>query len=81
MQCGHFFSRSHKTIRWDERNTEVQCVGCNIFKHGNTAIYALRLQEKYGQGILKALEMSKNEQKVYTSKEFVDLIIYYKSKI
>lgn len=42
-QCGHYVKRSHLYLRWDERNTRVQCVECNEMKHGNMAEYTKRL--------------------------------------
>lgn len=29
LDCGHFFSRSCKSLRWDHRNARPQCKGCN----------------------------------------------------
>ena len=54
-QCGHYMSRSHTNTRYNEKNCHCQCVACNIFKYGNMQIYAIRLQNQYGQGILKEL--------------------------
>lgn len=32
LTCGHLFSRSHYSTRWDLKNVYTQCWGCN-FKH------------------------------------------------
>ena len=34
QQAGHFQSRRHHSTRWDEKNVQVQCKSCNIFKSG-----------------------------------------------
>lgn len=77
QQCGHYVSRSVKSLRFYEKNTHVQCVGCNIFKHGAPDEYALALQLKYGDGILKELNQIKNQSKKYTVLELQGLIQFY----
>ena len=47
MQCGHFQSRKHLTTRWDLKNCQVQCSGCNIFKSGEQYKFSLALDSKY----------------------------------
>jgi len=32
IQCGHLFSATKNSTRWDEKNAHAQCRGCN-FKH------------------------------------------------
>lgn len=54
MHCGHFVSRSHLYTRFDEDNVRPQCVGCNIFGNGKTAVFATRL-ERENPGIVKEL--------------------------
>ena len=51
QQAGHFQSRRHYATRWDERNVQVQCVGCNMFKGGEQFLFAKALDNKYYAGI------------------------------
>ena len=51
QQAGHFQSRRHYATRWDERNVQVQCVGCNMFKAGEQFLFAKALDDKYYAGI------------------------------
>jgi hypothetical protein len=81
MQCGHFFTRSRMATRWNEINCHCQCVGCNIFKGGNTAEYACRLEKEYGQGIIQKLRKESLKVKQYKTGELEKLIEYYKKKI
>lgn len=60
MQCGHYISRRHKSTRWYEKNTKVQCVGCNVFNQGNGPAFAQHLIKDYGPSILEELEIKKN---------------------
>lgn len=77
MQNGHYVSRAHNNTRFDDFNCHVQCAGCNIFKSGNMDMYALRLQEKYGDGVLQELNRRKNIIKQFTVPELETLIKQY----
>jgi hypothetical protein len=54
MQCGHFQSRRHHSNKMDEKNCQVQCVACNMFKSGEQYKFGLSLDSKYGKELLKS---------------------------
>lgn len=81
MQCGHYVSRSYTNLRFDERNCNAQCVGCNVFKYGNLTVYALKLIDKYGVEILDTLDRTKRIERRFTVKELEDMIQQYKLKL
>lgn len=54
--CGHF---RHGSLDFDRRNTHAQCKKCNLYLSGNLDNYALKLEAKYGQGILQELDKAK----------------------
>lgn len=76
-QLGHYVSRKHMSLRFDPRNCHVQGAECNIFRHGALDVYALALQEKYGEGILKELNQIKNQTKQWKAGELQELIKKY----
>lgn len=78
IQNGHYISRAINILRYDERNCNAQCVGCNVFKHGNIPEYAIRLQEKYGDGILQELHRIKQQFHQFTRQELEAIIEKYK---
>ena len=80
MQNGHFISRSHNAMRFDERNCNCQCVGCNVFKSGNMPAYAINLQSKYGNEILKTLYKAGQKVKQFSVPELKKMIQKYKDK-
>ena len=80
-QCGHYVSRRYNSLRFDSRNCHCQCAGCNVFKHGNMDIYALRLIRKYGSNILEDLNGDKLKSKKFTASELEELIKHYKELI
>lgn len=77
MQNGHFVSRVHNSLRFDERNCNCQCPGCNVFKHGNMDVYALRLTQKYGPSILAELNVEKRKIKQFTREDLLTIINTY----
>lgn len=81
MQNGHFIPRQYNNTRYDERNCNAQCYACNMLYGGQPDIYALRLQEKYGEGILKELNATRNKVKQWTVPELEKLIEEYKQKL
>lgn len=47
MHNGHYVRRGALFLRFDPRNTRIQCPGCNVFKDGNMAEYTRRLEEEH----------------------------------
>lgn len=80
-QCGHYVSRTYLSLRFDHRNTAIQCYSCNVCKHGSLDEYALWLIGEYGNGILEELNRKKWEQKKYSRLEYEMFIKIYKDKI
>lgn len=85
-QAGHFKHAPKKSVvSYDERNINGQCHSCNYYKSGNLAEYALRLEDKYGLGVIQELEQKKKrcdgmsilERKLW----FIDKIKELKGKI
>lgn len=46
--CGHLFTRSCHSVRWDGKNAEVQCSGCNFRHEFNAHIFTNAYINKYG---------------------------------
>jgi hypothetical protein len=62
LHCGHYWSRRHLSVRWEEANTEVQCYACNCMQEGNKPAFTIALIRKHGVGILDKLEWKKNNE-------------------
>ncbi len=77
LQCGHFMSRKNYSTRWDENNTRVQCVGCNMFKSGEQYVFGLKLGEELAQEMfLKSKQIVK-----FTTNDLIDKIDHFSSEI
>ena len=79
MQLGHYVSRSIKILRWDENNTRVQCVGCNIFKNGNVITFREYLVAELGEVKVKKLEQSRFKLFKPDRSWYLERIEHYKS--
>ena len=81
MQNGHFQSRKHLTTRWDLKNCQVQCVGCNMFKAGEQYKFSVALDSKYGEGTSEELEILATGTLKITRVEYKIFVAYYKSAV
>jgi hypothetical protein len=78
MQCGHFQSRRFLATRWDAKNCQVQCVGCNMFKSGEQWQFGMQLNAKYGAGTSAELEYVAKQSLKLKGWEYEGEIAYYK---
>jgi hypothetical protein len=81
MQNGHFQSRKHLTTRWDLKNCQVQCVGCNMFKAGEQYKFSIALDAKYGEGTAEELELLARTIMKVSRIDYEDKISYYKDAV
>lgn len=55
--AGHFVSRGHKVVRFNEQNVNLQCAfRCNKMNSGEYEKYRLALKDKYGDDVPEELE-------------------------
>ena len=80
-QAGHFVSRKTNKLRYDERNVNLQCVGCNMFKSGEQYIYGKEIDQKYGDGIAEELMSQRNDTHKFTITELEEIIKYSKDNL
>ena len=77
LQAGHFMSRKHYSTRWDERNVEVQCVGCNVYRYGEQYKFSKFLGDELADELL-ALS---RETRKFSNIELQEMIDIFKEKI
>lgn len=79
MDCGHFMSRKHYATRWDEKNCQVQCKYCNIFRHGEQFVFGENLDRVYGEGTSHQLLQESRTVVKLSNPDLVEKIEYYKA--
>jgi len=78
-QAGHYYSQGHHSaLRFNEINTNGQCVRCNCFLHGNLINYRGGLIKRYGEQKVILLETGKNKVKKWSRLELIAIIQMYK---
>lgn len=60
MQCGHFVTRAAAATRWSEQNTAAQCGKCNCFRGGESYLFGLEIDKKYGKGTADMLQIKRH---------------------
>lgn len=81
LQCGHFQSRKHYSTRWNEKNCQVQCAGCNVFRYGEQYKFGLYLNKKYGNNISEKLMNEARRTIKLSNFELQEIIDHYKNEI
>lgn len=79
QQAGHFV-HGHN-MDFVKENIHCQCVKCNFFKSGNLIEYAIKLEKKYGYGIVQKLKHQGDQIKKWKVQELLDIIEENKKKI
>lgn len=84
-EAGHFLHNSDKAnqqlggneLWYDEINVNGQCGTCNRWHSGKRDIYAIKLEEKYGHGVLQDLYTKFRTVKKWTIPELLDIEAKY----
>lgn len=80
-EAGHYVPRVHKSVRFDERNVNLQCLKCNRELLGAIENYRVNLVKKIGEKEVIKLENLKNSIVKHSESDLRDMIKYYKQKI
>jgi len=77
IQAGHFMSRKHYSIRWDERNVKPQCVACNVYRAGEQYKYSIFL----GKELSNVLYLQSKDIVKFTNYELENMINDYSERL
>lgn len=56
LQCSHFYSRRYLSIRFDLRNCNAMCAGCNRRHNRDRQPYERYMLKRYGAGVIAELD-------------------------
>jgi hypothetical protein len=79
--AGHYVNRAVMSLRFDEKNVNMQCPHCNTYRVGNSVGYTLGLINKYGKDVIEYLAAAKRKSRKFTCEELEILIKLYKDKL
>lgn len=80
VDAGHFQTRAKYSTRWDERNVNAQCKGCNMVNGGQQYVHGLAIDKKFGEGTADELVILSNKIIKLSTREILDLAEEYKNK-
>ena len=81
LQCGHFMSRRFYSTRWDDKNCQVQCKGCNVFRYGEQFKFSVHLDKEYGEGTAEMLEYNSKQLLKISMPQLKLLILKYEELV
>lgn len=79
--AGHFVSRRHMSVRWNELNVHPQDAACNTFRDGALDEYSRYIIDTYGLDIFENLLRMKHQTKKWSRSELEELINEYSAKV
>lgn len=81
IQAGHFYSAGHHNhLRFNEHNTNGECLRCNYYLHGNLIKYRIGLEKKIGAEALRQLDFLASFRVAVKNDKFLYLEIIKKYK-
>jgi hypothetical protein len=81
IDAGHFYSRQHRSVRWDEMNVHPECRYCNRFNIDHHIGYFKFMLDRYGVYKMQELTDRKNTAKKWTREELQELIDIYTERV
>lgn len=86
LNSHHIFSRSNRSVRWDEANGVCLCVSHHTFNskfsaHKTPTEFTYWLENEYGKQFLDELRYKANQTKKWTKQEKEELLIELNEKI
>lgn len=79
--AGHYVNRKHMSLRFDEKNVNLQCRSCNRFDEGNMIGYNHGLIEKYGDKVISYLDIKRHNISKIGPTEYTVLIKHYQQEV
>ena len=77
--CGHYHSRRHMSVRYDDMNAHAECRACNRFSADHLIGYREHLIEKIGEAAYDMLSFRASQTKKWSDFELKELCKYYKA--
>src|SRR5215213_10883624 len=71
LQCSHFYSRRYLAVRFDLRNCNAMCAGCNRRHNEDPGPYFHFMLERYGGGAVAELDRPRRDRSKVTDEELL----------
>jgi len=81
LQCGHLFSRTHYSTRWDRRNVYAQCAGCNKLHNYDWFPMYEAACEVWGRDEISMMHFTFRKPKQFSNAELRTLLVAWRAKV
>lgn len=81
FDCGHFVSRSYKSVRWNEYNCALQCKRCNGYGAGEQYLFGKAIDKRWGVDTSAMLNEAKHQTYKADKLDLIEKINHYKQLI
>lgn len=81
LTCGHLFSRTNYSTRWDLGNCFTQCLSCNLRHEYSPAPFTIWYIKKYGMEEYEELNQQHTTARKWKDYELKELLEKYKSML
>lgn len=81
VDAGHFQTRTKYSTRWDERNVNAQCKGCNMKNGGQQYVHGKEIDKKYGEGTADEIVCLSNQIVKFSTQELRDMAKKYRDLV
>lgn len=81
LQCSHFYSRRYLAIRFDLRNCNAMCAGCNRRHNRDRKPYERYMTEAHGAGVIAELNQLRASLQKVTDAQLQELLDQYREMV
>lgn len=81
LQCSHFYSRRHLSVRFDLRNCNAMCAACNRRHNRDRRPYERYMRKRYGAGVVAELDGLRMGLGKVTDEELGEMLKQYKAMV
>lgn len=74
FQCSHFYSRRYLRTRFDLRNCNAMCGGCNRRHNSDPEPYLRFMNERHGEGAVAELDRLRRDSRKVSDEEMVQAL-------
>ena len=79
LQCSHFYSRRYLSARFDLRNCNAMCAGCNRRHNRDRKPYERYMRKAYGQGVIEELDQLRASFQKVADSQLLELLHDYRA--
>lgn len=79
LQCSHFYSRRYLSSRFDLRNCNAMCAGCNRRHNRDRKPYERYMRKTYGPAVIAELDGLRLSLEKMTGDELEEMLNQYKA--